>query len=115
MTDTTPAEVRSAATVTPDQMAWDTRTRRVVTIYLPLVVFVIVLLFPFYWMAVTSFKPNAELYDYKKFNPFLIGSPTLQHVKHLLFETAYPHWLMTTMSVAVGAVLSGVFTGIPRG
>jgi multiple sugar transport system permease protein len=112
MTDTTPAEVRSAATVTPDQMAWDTRTRRVVTIYVPLVVFVIVLLFPFYWMAITSFKPNAELYDYKKFNPFLIGSPTLQHVKHLLFETAYPHWLVTTMMVAVCSTALSLFSSV---
>jgi multiple sugar transport system permease protein len=112
MTDVTPAEVQSTATVTPDQMAWDTRTRRVVTIYVPLVVFVIVLLFPFYWMAITSFKPNAELYDYKKFNPFLIGSPTLQHIKHLLFETAYPHWLVTTMLVAVCSTTLSLFSSV---
>jgi len=114
MTDvtTTAPEVRSKATVTPDQMSWDSRTRRMVTIYLPLALFVIVLLFPFYWMAVTSFKPNAELYDYKKFNPFLIGSPTLQHVKHLLFETAYPHWLMTTMIVAVCATTLSLFSSV---
>jgi multiple sugar transport system permease protein len=112
MTDTTPAEVRSSATVSPDQMAWDSRTRRFVTIYLPLALFVIVLLFPFYWMTVTSFKPNAELYDYKKFNPFLIGSPTLQHVKHLLFETAYPHWLVTTMVVAVCSTTLSLFSSV---
>jgi multiple sugar transport system permease protein len=93
-------------------MSWDSRTRRMMTIYLPLVVFVIVLLFPFYWMAVTSFKPNAELYDYKKFNPFLIGSPTLQHVKHLLFETAYPHWLVTTMMVAVCSTALSLFSSV---
>ena len=68
------------ATVVPEQMAWDSRARRMVTIYLPLACFVILLLFPFYWMAITSFKPNAELYDYKKYNPFLIGSPTLEHI-----------------------------------
>jgi multiple sugar transport system permease protein len=114
MTDVTTAspEIQSKATVTPDQMSWDSRTRRMVTIYLPLVVFVIVLLFPFYWMAVTSFKPNAELYDYKKYNPFLIGSPTLQHVKHLLFETAYPHWLVTTMVVAVCSTTLSLFSSV---
>jgi multiple sugar transport system permease protein len=114
MTDVTTAspEVQSKATVTPDQMSWDSRTRRMVTIYLPLVIFVIVLLFPFYWMAVTSFKPNAELYDYKKYNPFLIGSPTLQHIKHLLFETAYPHWLVTTMVVAVCSTTLSLFSSV---
>ena len=114
MTDVTTAspEVQSNATVTPDQMSWDSRTRRMVTIYLPLALFVVVLLFPFYWMAITSFKPNAELYDYKKYNPFLIGSPTLQHIKHLLFETAYPHWLVTTMVVAVCSTTLSLFSSV---
>ena len=46
-----------------------------------------------------AFKPNAELYDYKTYNPFLIGSPTLDHIYKLLFQTSYPRWLMTTMGV----------------
>mgnify|MGYP003694533449 CR=1 FL=1 len=71
-------------------MAWDSRARRVMMIYLPLSCFVLILLFPFYWMAITSFKPNAELLNYKEHNPFWITSPTLAHIKHLLFNTAYP-------------------------
>ena len=35
--------------------------RRVVTVYVPLGVYLFVLLFPFYWMAITTFKPNEEL------------------------------------------------------
>jgi len=35
--------------------------RRIVTVWLTLTVFLIVLLFPFYWMVITSFKPNEEL------------------------------------------------------
>jgi multiple sugar transport system permease protein len=87
----------------PEVMGWDSRARRVVMLYVPLACFVIILLFPFYWMAVTAFKPNAELYDFQKYNPFLIGSPTLEHIRHLLFDTAYPRWLLTTMTVAVAA------------
>jgi multiple sugar transport system permease protein len=86
-------------------MAWDSKARRMVTIYLPLACFLIILLFPFYWMTITSFKPNAELYDYKTHNPFWITSPTLDHIRLLLFNTAYPKWLMTTMMVAVGATI----------
>ena len=112
MTDATAAETPSKATVTPDQMAWESRTRRLVTIYLPLALFVIVLLFPFYWMTITSFKPNAELYDYKKYNPFWIGSPTLSHIKHLLFETAYPRWLMVTMGVAICSTTLSLFSSV---
>src|SRR3712207_4340735 len=93
----------NTATAAPEAMSWDSRARRVVTLYVPLACFVVILLFPFYWMAVTAFKPNAELYDYRTYNPFLIGSPTLEHIRHLLFRTAYPSWLLTTMMVAVCA------------
>ena len=84
----------------PEALSWDSRSRRVVTIYVPLACFVIILLFPFYWMSITAFKPNAELYDYKTYNPFWIGSPTLDHIHLLLFKTDYPRWLWTTMIVA---------------
>ncbi|MBL6076700.1 carbohydrate ABC transporter permease [Belnapia sp. T18] len=99
----------NTATAQPEAMAWDNKARRMVTIYLPLACFLLILLFPFYWMTVTAFKPNAELFDYKTYNPFWIGSPTLDHIKHLLFNTAYPHWLVTTMTVAVCATFLSLF------
>jgi multiple sugar transport system permease protein len=74
--------------------------RRIVTIYLPLAVFLFVLLFPFYWMAMTAFKPDAELLS-REANPFWIAHPTLVHVKKLLFETQYPEWLWNTLVVSV--------------
>jgi multiple sugar transport system permease protein len=106
MSATTQAEATEASAAPPSEtMAWDSKARRMVTIYLPLACFLIILLFPFYWMTITSFKPNAELYDYKTHNPFWITSPTLDHIRLLLFNTAYPKWLMTTMMVAVGATV----------
>jgi multiple sugar transport system permease protein len=96
-------EAKGRATAAPEAMQWDSRARRMVLLWLPLACFVVILLFPFYWMTVTAFKPNAELFDFKTYNPFLIGSPTLEHIHHLLFNTAYPSWLMTTMGVAIGA------------
>ena len=111
MTDTTIAtpEPRQTATVAPDTMSWDSSARRMVTIYLPLACFVLILLFPFYWMAATAIKPNAELYDYKTYNPFWVASPTFDHIRHLLFNTAYPRWLLTTMTVAVCATFLSLF------
>lgn len=38
------------------------RILRVLTLYLPLVLFMVFILFPFYWMFVTSVKPQDELY-----------------------------------------------------
>jgi multiple sugar transport system permease protein len=76
--------------------------RKLVTVYLPLAVFLFVLLFPFYWMGVTSFKPNNELLS-RDGNPFWIIEPTLAHVKKLLFDTAYPQWMWNTVLVSVVA------------
>jgi multiple sugar transport system permease protein len=103
MSDIVTNQQTGAATAQPEMMAWDSRTRRMITIYLPLAIFVFILLFPFYWMTLTSIKPNAELLDYKTHNPFWVTSPTLDHIKHLLFNTAYPRWLWTTMLVAVAS------------
>lgn len=93
-------------------ISWESLPRRIVTIYTPLVLFMIVLLFPFYWMTITTFKSNEELYNYKEFNPFWVSSPTLDNVKKLLFDTDYPTWLMTTMTVAVVATLVSVFASV---
>ena len=93
-------------------LSWESRSRRLVTVYLPLICFLIVLLFPFYWMAVTTFKPNNELYNYREYNPFWVSSPTLQNVKKLLFDTEYPRWLLTTMGVAVGATALSLFASV---
>ena len=77
--------------------------RRIVTIYIPLFVFVFVLLFPFYWMAITSVKPNYQLTDYANFSPFWVVEPTLEHIKYLLFETSYPGWLWNTIVISVAS------------
>jgi len=96
----------------PQVMSWDSRTRRIVTIYVPLVCFLIVLLFPFYWMTVTTFKPNVELLNYKDNNPFWINHPTLGNINKLLFETDYGHWLTTTMGVAFGSTFLSLLSSV---
>jgi multiple sugar transport system permease protein len=77
-----------------------TMPRRVVTVFIPLGIFVFVLLFPFYWMAITSFKPDAELLS-RQGNPFFVIAPTLAHFKKLIFGTAYTDWLWNTIIVSV--------------
>ncbi len=121
MTDNTIASSRSVGSevsggVTeaegPQLLSWDSRTRRIVTIYVPLVCFLIILLFPFYWMGITTFKPNNELINYKDNNPFWINSPTLSNIKKLLFDTDYGHWLVTTMFVAIGSTVLSIVSSV---
>src|SRR5205823_5684019 len=78
----------------------ETASRRFFTLWLPLAAFLFVLLFPFYWMVITTFKPNEELLS-REGNPFWVHNPTLAHIKKLLFDTAYPDWLWNTVLVSV--------------
>ena len=116
MTDATlssPGPVPPAAA--PDRLnviSWESGPRKLVTVYLPLACFVIVLLFPFYWMTVTTFKPNNELYNYKDFNPLFVHSPTLANVKKLFFDTDYPQWLWTSMLIAIAATALSIAVSV---
>jgi len=89
-----------------------TLPQRVVTIYIPMVLFLIILLFPFYWMGVTSFKSDNELLDMKNFNPWTIDSPTLENFRKLLFETDYSGWMINTVSIAVFATIISMVASI---
>ena len=76
------------------------------------IIFLIVLLFPFYWMAITTFKPNVELMNYKDNNPFWINNPTFSNINKLLFETDYGHWLLTTMGIAIGSTFLSLLSSV---
>ena len=89
----------------------DSLPRRVVTVFAPLGVFVFVLLFPFYWMTMTSFKPNEELLS-REGNPFWIRSPTLAHIEKLLFQTSYPEWMWNTVLVSVVATFASLAASV---
>ncbi len=86
--------------------------KRLVTLYLPLGLILLVLLFPFYWMALTAIKPDDQLLDLEKVSPFWTWTPTLKHIQKLLFETQYPRWLWNTMFVAVGATTLSIIASV---
>ena len=43
-------------------MLIERKWKKWVYFYLPMAVFIVFTLFPFYWMAVTAFRPDEELY-----------------------------------------------------
>ena len=86
--------------------------RRIVTTYIPLFLILIVLLFPFYWMVITAIKPDEQLIDMDRFNPFWVVAPTFKHISKLLFETNYPLWLWNTMLISVAATVLSLFASV---
>jgi multiple sugar transport system permease protein len=82
---------------------------RALRLWLPLGFFLIFALFPFYWMAITSLKPNQELYN-PQLMPLIVRHPTLKHYVDLLSETDFLLWTWNTMLVAtVSTAISLVF------
>jgi multiple sugar transport system permease protein len=90
----------------------ETLPRRVVTTYIPLILILIVLLFPFYWMALTAVKPDHQLIEMDKVSPFWTWEPTFKHIYKLLFESDYPRWLWNTMFIATCATFISLVASV---
>jgi multiple sugar transport system permease protein len=102
-----------------------TRTRnflsQLLTLHIPLVPFILFALFPFYFMVITSFKADRELYNLKA-NPFIIqlsptapdysGGPTLEHYQLLLRDTPFLTWLFNSVLVSVLATAISIVIAI---
>ena len=99
-------------------MLIERKWKKWVYFYIPMAVFILFTLFPFYWMAVTAVRPDHELYRtwrQASATPFWTLEPTLEHFRGLLQTTAFPKWLWNTMLIAlVSTVISlicGMFAG----
>src|SRR2546429_78932 len=92
--------------------------RKWVFFYVPMGLFLLFLLFPFYWMVITSVRPDGELYrpwNSVNYNPFWTWKPTWDHVKYLFEETLFASWLWNTTFIALAStaisLVCGVFAG----
>ena len=89
---------------------------RALRLYLPLCLLLVLMLFPFYWMLITSIKPNRELYN-ARIMPLIVYQLTLKHYVDLIAETNFLTWtyntfLVAIVSTAVSLVL-GTMTAYP--
>jgi multiple sugar transport system permease protein len=91
-----------------EHRGWRVKTLR---LWLPLGAFMVFTLFPFYWMAVTSLKPNSELYN-RKIMPLIVYHPTLKHYVDLLSETNFLVWTWNTFLVAVVSTAISLVFGV---
>src|SRR6266849_6135034 len=92
--------------------------RRWVFFYIPLTAFVVSLLFPFYWMMITTVRPDSELYrpwNAANYAPFWTTHPTWEHVSELLQETLFSTWMLNTMLIAMVSTLISLFCGLLAG
>lgn len=92
----------------------ETYYRRLIVFYIPLFMFVFLMLFPFFWMFITSIKPDQELYN-PRMSPFLVKEPTLKHWNTLFGTTLFVQWAINTLWIAVASTAISLFAGVLAG
>jgi multiple sugar transport system permease protein len=85
--------------------------RRIFGVYLPLILFLAFLLFPFYWMVVVSVKPPTDLFK-MALNPFWVQHFTLANYQYLFRETAFVVWAKNTLVVSAAATVLSLFCSV---
>ena len=99
-------------------MVIERRWKKWLYFYIPLTVFVLFTLFPFYWMAVTAVRPDPELYrSWRAANatPFWTLDPTIEHFKGLLESTEFLQWLWNTLMIATVSTIISLICGMFAG
>jgi len=71
--------------------------------------------FPFYWMIITAFKRDSDLYNLES-NPFWFNQPpTLEHIELLFTQTSFVRWIENSLVIGVVVVLITLLTAVPAG
>jgi len=83
--------------------------------YANLAPFVFFALFPFYFMFVTSFKSNAELYNLKSIPFWIQSGVVMDHYTFLFGRTEFLTWMRNTLLVSVLATAGSVILAILAG
>jgi multiple sugar transport system permease protein len=91
--------------------------KRLLWLYLPTLLFLVFVLLPFYWMLITSFKQDRNIFD-PKANPFWFSmAPTLKHYINLINpnKTDFLIWIQNSLMVAAMVTVLSVSIGIMAG
>ena len=75
--------------------------------------FFILAAFPFYWMVITSFKTNADLYSVEHIPFWFNDPPTLDHFRYLFEKTLFATWLLNSLIIGLAVVAITLVTALP--
>ncbi len=89
--------------------------RRHVLIYLGLVPFLLIAVFPVFWMAVTAVKQESDLYRMDVVPFWFHQPPTWRNFEILFYRTSYRDWIVNTMAVSFWVSMITLVTAVPAG
>jgi len=90
-------------------------TLRGVSFYAAVAFFVVLTAFPFYWMVITSFKTNPDLYNVTNIPFWFNEAPTLEHFRYLFEQTMFVRWLGNSLIIGVCVVAITLVAALPAG
>jgi multiple sugar transport system permease protein len=86
------------------------RIMRRALFYLGLVLVLGVFVFPFFWMALNSFKTHDQITEYP---PVFFFTPTLENVRNVFAQGQFVRYTWNSIVVSFGAVGLGMLLGLP--
>jgi multiple sugar transport system permease protein len=89
--------------------------RRHVLIYLGLAPFLVLAVFPIFWMAVTALKQEPDLYRMDIVPFWFHLPPTWKNFTFLFQRTSYADWIVNTMSISFWVSAITLLTAVPAG
>src|SRR5215471_4793420 len=89
--------------------------RRHVLIYGALTPYLVIALFPIYWMALTALKQDPDLYRMDQFPLWFHLPPTLKNFSYLFYNTNYGAWIVNTMNIAICVAIITLVAAVPAG
>jgi multiple sugar transport system permease protein len=75
--------------------------------------FFILAAFPFYWMLITSFKTNGDLYNVTNIPFWFNEAPTLEHFRYLFEKTLFVTWLLNSLIIGLCVTAITLVTALP--
>jgi multiple sugar transport system permease protein len=89
--------------------------RRHLLIYLGLTPFLILAIFPIFWMLITALKQEPDLYRMDIVPFWFHLPPTLKNFTFLFQRTSYGDWIVNTMAISFWVSAITLCTGVPAG
>ena len=89
--------------------------RRHLLLYGALTPYVVIAIFPIYWMAITALKQDPDLYRMDQFPLWFHLAPTWKNFSYLFYNTNYGAWIVNTMVIAFWVAIVTLLAAVPAG
>jgi multiple sugar transport system permease protein len=92
------------------------RVRKALVVYGGLTFYAVIAGLPIYWMIITTFKPDRDLYNLQNFPLwFNQNGVTMAHLELLFNRTGFNTWLKNTVWVSLAVVAITLLVSVPAG